>query len=85
MEKYSLLPFDSRYIETPFEWMEFSFLRYMNKPDPDLVRDYYLDKKYKEKESEKDIEFVTDQLDQYSDFDDEKRKMILETFSKGAN
>jgi hypothetical protein len=61
-----LTPFDDRYLSVPYEWMEFEFLRYMNNPGYDVIRDLYLKSKYKsdqEKEYEEELEDQRDLIE----------------------
>ena len=52
MDSKSLTPFDDRYLEVPYEWMEFSYLRFMESPSNEAYRDWYLMKKAEDKKNE---------------------------------
>ena len=54
MDRYQLTPFDDRYLKVPYEWMDFTYLRYMENPDSGLLRDFYLFKKI---EAEKNADY----------------------------
>ena len=55
MDQFSLTPFDDRYLKIPYEYMEFKYLHYMEKPSPEMKRAWYHEKKAEEKEK-KDFE-----------------------------
>lgn len=48
MDRYQLLPFDDRYRDTPYEWMEHSYIRFMENRDWNEIRDSYLIARYEE-------------------------------------
>lgn len=56
LDHFSLTPFDERYMKVPFEFMEYSYVRFMSKPGYEDIRDDYLYKKAKEKELQKEKE-----------------------------
>ena len=52
METFSLTPFEDRYLVVPYEWMEFSYLQFMENPGNEAYRDWYLMKKAEDKKNE---------------------------------
>jgi hypothetical protein len=92
--KFNLTPSDQKYIETPFEWMEFMYRRYMTRPGYDLKRDYIASKLYEENKDEmidkaydeKFGEELTSQLDDTGYTEEEKAnifKAFKESYKEG--
>ncbi len=86
LDHFSLTPFDERYMKIPFEFMEFSYIRFMNKPGYEDIRDDYLYKKAKDKkeqeESEKNKEEKKAQKDQLLEcYSEEETANILKAFA----
>lgn len=83
METFSLTPFDERYMAVPYEWMEFSFLRFMYNPGDDFKRDQFLIRRNMA-EQEKAYEAEFDKFIPENTFfgSEEKRLEVLEHFRK---
>lgn len=81
MSTYLLTPFDDRYLRTPFEWMEFMFLNFMNSPPYETIRSIYQRNKFESKKL--DESGAKEQLADggYSDEDTEK---IMKAFEAAA-
>lgn len=83
LDHFLLTPFDERYMNVPFEFMEYSYVRFMSKPGYEDIRDDYLYKKAKEKELQKEKEEMVAQkellLDSYTE---EETENILDAFAK---
>jgi hypothetical protein len=80
LDHYSLSPLDDRYRDLPYEFLEFAYVRYYSLPDPGKVRDYLVMKKDQEKREESTVKAVEENLEAYSDFDEETKNMILNQF-----
>ena len=84
LSQFSMTPFEERYMKVPYEFMEYSYLRFMNNLSFEDIRDDYLFKKSKDKEFEKNKEEMKSQKKQLLDggWDEEKAENILNTFAK---
>ena len=83
MDSKSLTPFDDRYLAVPYEWMEFSFLRFMYNHGDDYKRDQFLIRKdMAEQEKAYDAEF-NKFVPENTYFGSEERRLdVLEHFRK---
>ena len=52
LESKSLTPFDERYLKVPYQFMEYSFLRYMQNHSYEAMRDFNVNNIVKEKKAE---------------------------------
>ena len=82
MDHFKLTPFETRYLKTPYEWMEFSYLKSMNSLSEEEVRERNITnriaeikKKVEKERTEKEDEVILDQLS--STYTDEERDNIL--------
>ena len=50
LDRFSLTPFDERYLKVPYEWMYFTYQKFMENYNPEEIRIWYRHKKAKEKE-----------------------------------
>ncbi|MDC7221544.1 MAG: hypothetical protein PQJ59_16540 [Spirochaetales bacterium] len=73
MNHFKLTPFDERYQALPFEWLEWSYVDFMNTPDPARLRDCVV----KDKMSEPDDDFK-DELDNNTNLSDEDKQKIFD-------
>ncbi len=80
LDKFSLSPFDERYIDLPFEWMEFSYHRYMNNYGYDVIRNYNVRTISEAKKNQKEKEELESQLTTYGSFDDAQTADIMKAF-----
>jgi len=53
LDHFLLTPFDNRYLKVPYEFMEYSYLRFMSNPGYGTIRDSYLFHKNEDKKKEK--------------------------------
>jgi len=67
MDRYSLTPFDKRYLKLPYEWMEYSYLRFMSKNGFEEIRDYHLKTMFEAEKNKKYDEELKEQMEQYGD------------------
>lgn len=83
LDRFSLTPFDERYMKVPFEFMEYSYIRFMNNYGYDEIRDAYLIHKKEEKEKEKakeDLEANREVLE--DSYGPDGAEEILNTFAR---
>lgn len=82
MDRFSLTPFDERYLKVPYEWMEFSYLKFMETIDPEKLRDWYLSKKAEDKKNEKYEEELQSYLPEFKEaqYTDEQIEDIMQAF-----
>ena len=79
--QFKLTPYDQRYTQTPFEWMELMYRRYLTNPGYELKRDYIIKKMAEET---RDKTFDEDLLSHLEDsyHSDEEKKQILKAFKE---
>ena len=82
LDHNSLTPFDERYMKIPFEFLEYSYVRFMSKPGYEDIRNDILYKKAKKEELEKEKEELVAQKDQLLDcYTEEETDNILNAFA----
>jgi len=82
LDRFSLTPFDERYLKVPFEWMEFSYLKFMETVDPEKLRDWYLSKKTEDKKNENYEEELQSYLPEFkkAQYTEEQIEGIMQAF-----
>ncbi len=82
LDRFSLTPFDERYLKVPYEWMEFSYLKFMETIDPEKLRDWYLMKKAEEKKNENYEEELQSYLPEFkkAQYTEDQIKDIMQAF-----
>jgi hypothetical protein len=83
LDRFSLTPFDERYMKVPFEFMEFSYIRFMENYGYEELRDAYLLHKKEEKKKMKakeDLEVSRGVLEE--SYGKEEAEKILNHFAE---
>lgn len=79
---FSLTPFDEKYTKIPFEFLEYSYVRFMSKYGDEDIRDDYLHHKREEKKKQKAKEELEAQRGQLEDcYSKEETDKILSAFA----
>lgn len=81
MLQFKLTPYDSKYTQTPFEWMELMYRRYLTNPGYELKRDYIVRKVVEEKKDETYDEDLMSHLED-SEHSEKEKKLILQAFKE---
>ena len=83
LDKTNLSPLDPHYYNLPYEYIEYSYVRFFSKPDPYKIRDIIVRNKHEDKANEESDRRTKENLEQYSGFDPEMMEKVFEEF-KGA-
>ncbi len=85
LESKSLTPFDERYLKVPYEFMEYSFLRYMKNHSYETIRDFNVKNIVEEKKAEELEEINKPGVKQLEDsYDAETVKAIMTAIQRQA-
>jgi len=82
LDRFSLTPYDDRYLKLSFEWMEYSYHRYMNNIDYGTIRNFHIKSKIEKRKKDSEKKELETQLSTYGNFSPVEMKDVLKAFEE---